>query len=321
MEKKHILVTLPVEERHKKMLEDAFPSGTFQYCPWPTKPDLRQAEIIIGNVPPALLAAAERLEWLQLGSSGADQFTQQGVLKEGVLLTSSTGAYGLGISEYLVSGTLLLLNRMNQYLVNQLGHRWHDEGDIRSIYGSRTLILGLGDIGTEYGKRMQALGSSVTGIRRHTGGKPEWLDALYTMDALDNELAKADIVAMALPNTPSTRQLMNFERLSLMKKNAILLNVGRGSAIVTGDLVRALNEGLIAGAYLDVTDPEPLPPDHPLWTAKNAVVTPHIAGNFHLQETFERGVRIACENLRLYGAGLPLKNTVDFETGYRKLEE
>ena len=321
MDKKQILVTLPVAERHKQMLEQALPSGIFQYNLYPTKPDLKNADIILGNVPPELLCHAEKLEWFHIGSSGADQFTKPGVLKPGVLLTNSTGIYGVSISEYLIAATLLLLNRMNQYLVNQLDHRWHNEGNIRSVYGSRVLILGLGDIGTEYGTKVKVMGASVTGIKRHVGEKPDWLDALYTMDALDTELPKADIVVTSLPNTPSTRHIFNLDRFRLMKNDAILLNVGRGSAVVTDDLVMALNEGLIGGAYLDVTEPEPLPKEHPLWNAKNILITPHISGNFNLPETFERAVRLACENLRLYGAGQPLKNMVDMQSGYRRYEE
>jgi phosphoglycerate dehydrogenase-like enzyme len=317
MNEKNILVTIPVEQRHKKMLEGACPDGNFTYKESIKLDDLADVNVIIGNVPANLLSAAAKLEWIQLNSAGAEQYTQNGVLKKGMLLTNATGAYGLAIAEYLLAGTFSLIKRMNTYQINQMTHEWKDEGKVNSIYGTRTLIVGLGDIGSEYGQKMKALGSDVVGIKRHIDDKPEWLDELYTLDALENELAKADIVAMALPNTPATYHLMDLHKLSLMKKNAILLNVGRGNAIVSDDLCKALNDGLIFGAFVDVTDPEPLPPEHPLWNAKNIMITPHIAGQFHLQDTFEKIVRIACENLKLYRGGKALKNMVDYSTGYK----
>lgn len=318
MEQKNILVVIPVEERHKQMLKSAYPNAVFEYKNPSEIQTLKNYHMIIGNVPAKMLKTAEKLEWIQLNSAGADQYVQKGVLKNGTLLTNATGAYGLAISEHLLGETLMLLKRLNQYYANQISHEWKDQGKVGSIWGSRTLVIGLGDIGSEYGKRMKALGSHVVGIKRHTDHKPEWLDELYGMDALDSELKKADIIAMSLPNTPATVRLMDMEKFRLMKKNAILLNVGRGSAIVQEDLCRALNEELIFGAFLDVTDPEPLPPDNPLWSAKNIVITPHISGEYHLQETFERIVRIACENLKRYSENKQLTNLVDFETGYKK---
>lgn len=311
MDKKNILVTIPVTEQHKKMLESAYQGGHFIYEPSPA--DLSDINVIVGNVPPKLLDTASKLEWLQLNSAGTEQYTKNGVLKKGTLLTNATGAYGLAISEYLLAGTFALMKRLNCYQLDKQRHEWKDEGNVRSVYGSRTLILGLGDIGGEYGRKMKALGSHVVGIRRHTSDKPEWLDELYTMEALEKELSKADIVAMALPSTTATEGLMDLEKLRLMKKTAILLNVGRGSAVVTDDLVKALDDELIFGAFLDVTDPEPLPSDHPLWDEKNLILTPHITGGYHLPETFERIVRIACENLHRFKDGETLKNLVRTE--------
>lgn len=318
MNEKNILVVIPVEERHKKMLEDAYPNGNFIYKETTEIDDLTDVNIIIGNVPANLLSAAVKLEWIQLNSAGTDKYIEKGILKEGTLLTNATGAYGLAISEHLLAGTFSLIKRINQYQINQINHEWKDEGKVNSIYGSRTLIVGLGDIGSEYGQRMKALGSYVVGIKKHIENKPDWLDELYNMDSLENELAKADIVAMSLPNTPSTYHLMDINKLRLMKKNAILLNVGRGNAIVSNDLCKALNDEMIFGAFIDVTDPEPLPTEHPLWNAKNIIITPHISGAYHLQETFERIVQIACENLKMFKDSKKLENIVDFETGYRK---
>ncbi len=317
-----ILVTLSeLKKRHRDYLERQGQGCEFVYQPGTvTREMVEEADIIIGNVPEPLLCEPERLQWLQLNSAGADTYCKPGVLRPGTFLTNATGAYGLAISEHMLGQTLMLMKRLDQYHENQMGHRWRDEGKVTSVYGSTTLILGMGDIGSEYGLRMKALGSRVLGIRRKAGEKPDFADAVYTMEQLDQVLPEADIVAMSLPNTPETYHMMNRERLAKMKSTALLLNVGRGTAIDQDALNEALREGRLGGCAVDVTDPEPLPADHPLWDAPRTVITPHISGQYHLQETFERIVGIAGENLEkfLAGKGEEMKNLVDFETGYRR---
>ncbi|HCC00895.1 MAG TPA: D-2-hydroxyacid dehydrogenase [Ruminococcaceae bacterium] len=314
--KKKVLVVIPVEKHHQKLLEEAYPDGEFYYQMRDEVTDLEDVHVIIGNVIPRSLKNAKNLEWIQLNSAGADQYIKEGILKKETILTNATGAYGLALSEQLLAGTLALMKRINQYQRNQVKHLWKDEGIVHSIYGARTLIIGLGDIGSSYGQKMKALGSTVVGIKRHVQSRPVWLDELYSMDSLDQELAKADIVAMSLPSTPLTTHLIDKRRLSLMRRHAILLNVGRGDAIVTEDLCYALNKGLIFGAFLDVTDPEPLPKENALWDADNILITPHIAGDFHLQETLEKVIDITCKNLKRFQTGAPLENIVDRSTGY-----
>lgn len=319
---KNIVVTIPVEERHKKYLEEKGTGCQFYY----TKPsavtetELAEAQIIIGNVKPGLLKSAPKLEWIQLNTAGSDRYCQPGILNPGVVLTNSTGAYGLAISEYMVGMTFMLQKRLDQYHRNQAEHLWRDEGKVTSVYGSTTLVVGLGDIGGEYAKRMKALGSYTIGVRRTRGEKPEYLDEIYTSESLDQLLPRADIVALSLPNNSSTRHIMDERRLRLMKKGGLLLNVGRGTAIDQEALRVVLEEGHLGGCGVDVTEPEPLPSDHPLWETPRMLITPHISGQYHLQETFERIVKIAGENLEKFLAGDVdrMRNLVDFETGYRK---
>lgn len=134
-----------------------------------TEEELANAQIIIGNVSAEQLAKAPKLEWFQLNSAGSDAFCKPGVLKEGVLLTNATGAYGLAISEHMLGVTLMMQKHLAEYYVNQKNHQWKDEGAVTSIYGSTTLVVGLGDIGGEYAKRMKALGSYTIGLRRTRG--------------------------------------------------------------------------------------------------------------------------------------------------------
>lgn len=280
-----ILVTLPLNERQKERLEMNFRHLKFCYCLKKdvTEEVIRDAEVILGNVDPALLKYAEELKWLQLNNAGTEGFCDGALPKEAVL-TNATGAYGLAISEHMIGVLFELQKKLNLYARNQREHVWKSEGHVHVIQGSRVLVIGMGDIGTMFAQKMKALGCRTVGIKRHEGRKPEGVDDLYTLERLERELPKADIVAMSLPGNQDTYHMMNAERLALMKENAVLINVGRGITVDTDALVQALQEKRIAGACLDVTDPEPLPADHPLWNMENVILTPHISGGYALPE-------------------------------------
>lgn len=317
----HILVVMPAEDRHLDMFRQAMPDAEILCIPDRdvTQEQVHDADIIIGNAPAALIRGTQKLKWLQLNSAGTDGYTAPGVLPEGCMLTNATGAYGLAISEHMIGALLCVMKKLHLYGANQQQHVWLDHGSVTSIWGSRTLVVGYGDIGSEFGKKMHALGSTVTGIRRNKTEKPEELEALYQMDRLMDCLPEADIVATCLPGTASTYQIFNAEAFAAMKPGSYFVNVGRGTAVDSMALADALNSGHLAGATVDVTDPEPLPADHPLWNAKNLLITPHISGFYHLKETHERIIRIAARNLAHFVAGELLENQVDFSTGYRKL--
>lgn len=317
----NILVVMKMEEEHKLQLMETAPLANFIFDDTGLVSDatIADMDIIIGNLPKEKLNIAKNLKWLQLNSAGADLYVREGVLPEGVILTNATGAYGLAISEHMLGVLLELLKKLNLYRDNQRENIWKDEGEVRSIYGSTVLVVGLGDIGSEFAKRIKALGGYTIGIRRSDTRKPEFIDELYLMDKLDEVLGRADIVALSLPQTKDTYKLFNKERLLRMKKGAVLLNVGRGTVIDTDALCELLQEEYLFGAALDVTDPEPLPSAHSLWDLKNVIITPHISGDYHLRETHNRIVNIAADNLKAYLKGEKLKNIVDLATGYRRL--
>ena len=317
-----VLITVPFTEEQKSRLRAQMPEASYDFREKVrlTDEEIREADIILGNVPVGRLSEARNLKWLQLNSSGADAYAAEGVLAPEVLLTNATGAYGLAISEHLLAATFFLKKKLGHYHRNQMHAQWKDEGQVTAISGSRTLVIGLGNIGGDYARKMYHLGSRVTGIRRTKAACPEYLEEIGTFEDLDRLLPEADIVVMALPNTPQTHRIMNAERLSAMKKGSILLNVGRGTAIDQDALLHALESGRLAGASLDVTDPEPLPADHPLWRCENLLLTPHVAGGYHLQETLDRIVELFIDNLGRYAKGKELRNPVDRTTGYRKTE-
>ncbi|MCI7778616.1 MAG: D-2-hydroxyacid dehydrogenase, partial [Clostridiales bacterium] len=274
----------------------------------PEREQLENAEIIIGNIPSGDLQYCRNLKFLQLSMAGSDTFA--GKVPENVLLANSSGAYGLAISEHMLGMLLMLTKKLYLYRDNQNEAVWHDEGNVTSIFGSRVLTVGLGDIGGEFAKRCKSLGAYNIGIRRTMRSCPEFMDEMHTLDELDSLLPSADVVALALPNSEASRHLMNEARLRSMKRGAILLNVGRGSAVDTDALVKVLNEGLIM-AGIDVTDPEPLPKEHPLWHCPGIIITPHISGYYHLRHTQDTIIEIAACNIENYMNGRPIRNLVD----------
>ncbi len=321
-----LVVTLPpqvpLEQRHKDMLQQAAPHAEIRYyAPSElTGEQLAWADVCFGLPSINKLRAAKDLKWLQLNIAGVDYyFSEPDVLREDMLLTNATGAYGLSIAEYTVAGLMMLMRKLHLYRDNQHKQLWQERGVVQSIYGSTVLVVGLGDLGSEIAQRMKLLGAHTIGVRRADTRKPDCVDELYLMDALDNLLPRADAVILCLPSTPETRQLFGKERLALLKQDSYLVNVGRGNAVDSMALCQLLHDGKLAGALLDVTDPEPLPSGHPLWLEENALITPHCSGGYTLAETSERLYNIAVENMRRYAASQPLHNLVDFSTQYRRL--
>ncbi len=314
-----ILVVLPINEAEKERLQAVMPEAEYIYPASNeiTEELVKSADIIIGNVPLKYIRGTEKLKWLQLNSAGTDGYCEAGVLPEGAYLTNATGAYGLAISEHMLGMLLQIKKKLNLYYINQQKHQWKDEGNVTSIEGSTTLVVGLGDIGGDFARKMKALGSYTIGVRRTKGEKPEYIDEFYTLEDLDSLLPRADVVALSLPGTKETYHLFNKDKFNLMKKDAVILNVGRGTAICTDDLCHALENGVIMGAGLDVTDPEPLPADHKLWDVPGVIITPHVSGQYHLPETLRRIINISIENLERFKDHEKLRNIVDFETGYR----
>lgn len=334
MNEKRALVTIPTGERHRNLLQQAAPGWEFRFrgtdtlvcAPQEALPgqpvtqeDVDWAQVILGNVPAAMLHGSPALEWLQTNSAGVEPYIQPGVLAGDTLLTNATGAYGLAIAEHMLGMLLELFKKLELYRDAQKSGAWQSQGAVKAVYGSTVLVLGMGDIGGEFAARCKALGAKVIGVRRSPRPCPEYADEVHLLEDLDSLLPHADVVAVTLPGTDATRGLMSRERLAKMKEGAVLLNVGRGFIVDTEALCDALERGHLSGAGVDVTDPEPLPPTHRLWNIPTAVVTPHISGFYHLRETHERIVDIFLENLRHFQAGEPLRNLVDFATGYRKL--
>lgn len=317
---KKILVTLPLEPEHKEQLLVAGRGCEMRFRPVGEvgDEDILWADILLGNVPAGMIGGAPNLEWVQLGSSGADAYVQPGVLHPDTKLTNATGAYSQAVAEHALAVTMMLQKNLHLYRDNQLAARWQESGYVTSIADATVAVIGLGEIGLHYARMAKALGAGVIGVKRRPGPCPECVDELFLMDGLDEALRRADVVFTVLPETPVTHHLFTSERFEIMKDSAIFINCGRGGAVAEGVLYDALATGKIAAASIDVAEREPLPADSPLWALPNLFITPHISGDFHLRQTHDRVVDILAENLRRYQTGEELKNVVDFQSGYRK---
>ena len=181
---------------------------------------------------------------------------------------------------------------------------------MKTILGGTVLVLGAGHVGSDFGRLCQGLGAKTVGLKRTVTGPIEGFDQVRAIDELDALLPQADVVALTLPHSPQTVHLINASRIALMKDDAVLLSAGRGTVLDQDALAEAMRGGKLWGAALDVTDPEPLPPDHPLWDVPNLLLTPHVAGGMRLEITRRKCVEMAQENLRRYLAGEKLVNVV-----------
>ena len=274
-------------------------------------------EILYGHCSQKVIRSAKSLKWYCCCWAGVDHFCDDGLYQNpDCLLSNSSGAYGITISEHILMVTLMMLRQMPKFEEIVRAREWEKGLSMRSICGSSITVLGTGDIGTNFARRAKALGAKVVRGARRTkkAGDPAY-DEMYTLEELDSIQPETEILVMALPGTRDTAHILSRRRIGLLPQDAYVVNVGRGSAIDQEALVEALNEGRLAGAALDVCVPEPLPKEHPLWSAKNLLLTPHISGNMSLGITRDLDVALFCEDLRNYAAGRKLQRLVDRTLG------
>ena len=317
---KRVLLTKDYLQNYVEQFQQAAPEYAFRYRDEDMllEQDLADVQVIIGSPDPGQLKSCRQLEWLHLCQAGSDTYAKQGVLRPGTLLTNASGAFGASIAEFMVGMTLELCHRLQVYRDYQHAGRWHYAGPVKLVEGATVLVVGAGDIGCAYAKRMKALGAYTIGVRRTNAQQPPELDEPHLIDQLDQLLPRADFISLSLPNSAATYHIINETRLGLCKPDAVLINIGRGSAVDTDALCRALQQGRLWGFGADVTEPEPLPADHPLWRFETVVITPHMSGMYEATQDHDRLAGIAIENLRRYAHGESLNNLVDFSTGYRK---
>lgn len=278
--------------------------------------DVEDADVIIGNVKLDLLSHCKSLKYLQLISAGSDQY--QKFICDDYTICNASGTFGAGIAEHLIMNTLMLFRNMPHYVKAQREHRYDPLRYNKSIYGSRFLICGCGDIGSQFAMRIKSLGGYTIGVKRRACDSLPYFDEVYTEKQMEDLLPTVDAIALCLPRNKSTDLFLNKERLSLLKDDAIVLNVGRGNAVDTNALCSLLNEEKLLGAALDVFEKEPIDENDAIWDCNRMIITPHVSGTFANAYTYELFYSLVRDNIHRFKEGKELVNVLDKETGYRK---
>jgi len=267
----------------------------------------------------ALLEQAKGLVWVQSMSAGVDRLVSMpGIAgNDGLVLTNMRAVHGPAIADHSFAMLLTLTRGMRPFEAAQRAGQWDDDSHATrpiALTGRTMLVVGLGGIGGEIAQRAHGFGMRVIATRRGDAPPPDYIARQGKAEDLLAMLPEADVVAVCVPLTKETEGLFNSAAFSAMKPGSYLINIARGKVVDTVALLDALKGGKLAGACLDVTDPEPLPPRHPLWSMENVVITPHVAADAEV--TDQRRWVLLRENVRRFGAGEPLLNTVDIKAGY-----
>lgn len=256
------------------------------------------------------VAAGSTLKWVSTIYAGLDAFPLALLKERGTVLTNGVGINAIAVAEYAVMGVLAAAKRFDEVVRIADRHEWTitAPGQIE-LLDTTALIIGYGAIGKLIGDRLAAFGVAVTGVTR--SGR----DGTLTPDQWPARIGDFDWVILAAPSTDQTKALLGADEFTTMKNSAWLINIARGDMVDQDALIEALTKRRIAGAFLDVVTPEPLPPEHPLWSAPNAIHTMHLSGRSQTK-MFQRATALFLRNLKAFMAGEPLENQVDLDAGY-----
>jgi phosphoglycerate dehydrogenase-like enzyme len=330
MEKHKVVVTRPLDQTRLRKITDRVPRIELLYASdlfmaerngdYSSKERfdaiLSQADVVSGRWPPEnVIARAPRLQWVHSMLAGVDHDLYRDIFRKGIIVTSSKGLHGTQASELVLGMMLMLAKQAPRCFEHKLERRW--ERFFPLLLNSKTLgVVGLGNIGKEVARLGKAFGMRVMAVRRSTRRptRAKNVDALLPKDQLKALLSESDFVVITLPSTPETEKIISEQEIGWMKPDACIINVARGSVIDENALVRALEEGRIAGAGLDAFAREPLPPESRLWALPNVVITPHIGGA--REDMDDIVIDLFCENLERYLRGEELINVVEERKGY-----
>lgn len=328
-----VLFLMPVPEAMQTRFREEFPDVAFivpksstdpdgknRFAPLaPTDAELERADVIIGwEIDPEQLAKTKALRWYHAPTAGVEHLNLAALRQQGVTLTNGSGNSAPNMAEHVMGMMIAIARSFPRLLRSQIAHVWRDfesHPAVRDLSDETVVIIGTGAIGQQIAKRAAAFDMRTIGVRRRAhGGLVPGFDAVFSVDRLHEALAMADHVVLALPDTPRTRDLIDAAALAATKPGAALYNIGRGATVNTEALVAALQSGHLRGAGLDVTEPEPLPADSPLWDMENVLITAHTSGQ--TPRFWDRQIVLLLENLRRFQAGEPMLNRIDLEEGY-----
>jgi len=279
----------------------------------------KDADAVLGFCSPEVLAAGPKIRWIQSYSAGVERCVAIPAVRErDILLTNMQRVAGPVMAEHVIAMMLAYARGLHFYIPERMAGRWTREmpppGQLLTLEGKTVLVVGLGGIGVEVAKRAHALGMRVIATRASGRDGPAFVSYVGLPDELHKLAGEADFIVNTAPLTPATTGLFDAKFFAAAKAGAFFVNVGRGQSVVQPDLIEALRSGRLAGAGLDVTDPEPLPADSPLWRMQNVILTPHISAGSDLGD--ELRFAIGIENLRRYVAGEKMLSVVDLTKGY-----
>jgi phosphoglycerate dehydrogenase-like enzyme len=259
-----------------------------------------------------IISAATNLKWLNSIYAGVEHFPLEQLKAQGTILTNGAGLNSAPIAEFAVMMMLAAAKRSDLILDNQRQHNWLETPPgTAEIDDSKALIIGYGGIGQQIAKKLSGFDVDVTAVRRTATGEPN----VIGLDDWRDRLGEFDWVFVSAPATSDTKHMFGADEFAAMKSSAWLVNVARGTLIDQDALLAALNDKAIGGAALDVTDPEPLPADHPLWDAPNCIITMHLSGTAQTR-MFQRAAARFVENLKRYRNGDDMIAVADFDRGY-----
>jgi D-2-hydroxyacid dehydrogenase (NADP+) len=282
--------------------------------------ELADADAYIGDISPADVRAGKKLQWVQVMSAGVEKilFPANGefdLRNSNITLTNNKVVQGPEIADHALAMLLMLSRNLYKLYANDKQEVW-DSSNYKGIElnGKTAVVIGMGGVGSQIALRANAFGMNIIGVDPEDKPFLPFVKRLVKPDQLDDVLPEADVVFVSVPDTPKSHKMMGAKEFELMKKNSYFIAVSRGGIYEMGGLVKALDERRLAGAGVDVTDPEPLPKGHALWKFDNVVVTPHIAGRS--DQDAGRMVNTIKLNIQRFVDGKPLINVVDKQKGY-----
>jgi phosphoglycerate dehydrogenase-like enzyme len=282
---------------------------------------LPETDILVGfSIRPEQFVLAKRLKWIHATAAGVGQLMYPELKRSGIVVTNARGIHSIPMAEHILGTIIALAKRFPDALRYQMQGRWAQQElwdapvPMRELQGQVLLIVGFGSIGRELARRIEPLGMRVWGLTRSGKADAQHVERILPVTELAVALPQADFVLLAAPETPESRRMIGKRELALMKPSAYLINVARGAIIDEPALIEALRRRSIAGAALDVTEKEPLPPESPLWHLDHVFITPHVSAVS--ENLWERQAELVLQNLERWFSGRELINQVDLERGY-----
>lgn len=307
---------LPKSEQQQSLVEK-FPEMQFFFRNDLDEELLKSAQIFVTygeDLHPSHIQTATHLQWIMVASAGLEKMPLEAIASRGIVVTNVRGIHKIPMAESILAHILSIKKSFPVIAENQRKSNWFKKVKSSELYDSTALILGPGAIGGEVGRILRAFGVHTIGCNR-SGNTASFMDDIVSFDSLKEVLPKVDIVISLLPSTKETRHLLTYEHFQRMKKTAIFMNFGRGDVIREEELIRALRDGCIETAVLDVFENEPLQEEHPFWKMDNVIISPHVSS--HSSQYVVRALHIFSKNLKEWiSENGCLENIIDLEKGY-----